>query len=63
MRLYGWGSTFVVGVGDGPKPLLASSVPDLQFDVFVVGSDSLESEVYADGGHVVLVELVVCESE
>jgi len=59
VRLCGVGSTFVVGVSDGAKPLLAGSVPDLEFDVFVVRVDGLEPKIHANGGHVVLVKLVV----
>ena len=55
--------TFVIGVGYGSESLLACGVPYLQFDVFVVGSHRFEPEIHADGGHVILVELVVRESE
>lgn len=40
----------IVGTGDGSKPLLSSCVPDLEFDIFVINLDGLESEVDADGG-------------
>lgn len=63
MHLYSVSSTFVVGICNGPESLLAGSVPDLQFDVFAVRVDSFESEVYSDGGHIVFVELVVCEPQ
>jgi hypothetical protein len=63
VHLHGEYGTFVVGICDGSEPLLSCGVPDLKFNVFVVGGDSFESEVDADGGHVVFVELVVCESE
>ena len=56
-------NTFVVGVGNGSESLLAGGVPDLQFDVFVIGVDGFEAEINTDGGHVVFVELVVGETE
>ena len=56
-------NTFVVGVGDGSEPLLSCSIPNLQFDVFIVGVDSLESEINANCGHVVLIELIISKSE
>lgn len=63
MRLDGEGVTLVVGIGDGAEAFLACRVPDLQFDVLVVAGDCLEAEVHSDGRHVVLVELVVGESQ
>jgi hypothetical protein len=35
----------------------------LKFDIFAVGGDSFESEINSNGGHVVLIELVVGESK
>ena len=55
--------TFIVGVGDSSEPLLTGCIPDLQFDIFVIGFDSFESEINTDSGHIVLVELVVGEPE
>jgi hypothetical protein len=63
VRLRGGRGTLVVGVGDGPEAFLPGSVPDLQLDVLVIGGHRFESEVHPDGGHVVLVELVVCEPQ
>jgi len=57
------GVTFVVSIGDGPEPLLAGSIPDLELDILAVGVDCLEPEIYSDGGHVVFIELVVSEPE
>lgn len=55
--------TFVVGISDGPESLLASSIPNLKLHSFVIWFYSFESKVDSDGGHVVFVELVVCESQ
>ncbi len=55
--------TFVVRVGNGSESLLPGGIPDLQFDIFGVAVDSFESEIDADGGHVVFVELVIGEPE
>lgn len=54
--------TFVVGVDDGSESLLASSIPDLHFDYFLINIDWLESEIDTDGDHVVLVEVIICET-
>jgi hypothetical protein len=56
-------NTFVVGIDDGPEPFLAGSVPDLKFDNFVVDFHGFESEVNTDGDHVILIELVIGESQ
>ena len=56
-------NTFVVGIGDGSKAFLSSSIPNLQFDVPTVGVDGFESEVNTNGGHIILVELIVCEPQ
>jgi hypothetical protein len=56
--------TFVVGIGDGSEAFLPGGVPDLQFDVLaVLGLHRFEPEVHANGGHVVLGELVVRETQ
>ena len=57
------GNTFVVGIGDGSEAFLASSIPNLQFDIPAVGVDGFESEVNTNGGHIILVELIVCEPQ
>lgn len=63
MRLCNYFFTFVVGVGDGAETFLPCSVPYLEFDIFAVGGDSFEAEVDSNGGHIVFVELIVCEPE
>jgi hypothetical protein len=40
--------TTVIRSGDGPKILLASSVPDLEFDVFVLDGDRFSTKFNAD---------------
>ena len=55
--------TFVVSVGDCSKTLLTCGIPNLKFDVFVVRGNCFEAKVDSDGGHVVFVELIVCESQ
>lgn len=55
--------TFIVCIGYGPEPLLPRRIPDLQLDALLVDVQSLESEVDADGRHVVFVELVVSEPQ
>lgn len=59
MRLNRGRSTFIICVSDGAETFLSCSIPDLQFDVFAITVDCLESKVDSDSGHVVLVELVV----
>jgi hypothetical protein len=41
--------TAVVGASDGPEIFLASCIPDLQFDVFVIDGDGLGAELNSDG--------------
>ena len=55
--------TFIVGIDDGPEPLLSCSVPYLHFNYFLIDVDGLEPEVDSNGDHIVLVKVIVCESE
>lgn len=55
--------SFVVSIGDGPISLLSSCIPNLKLNLFTIMSERSESEVNSDGGHVVLVELVICEPD
>lgn len=55
--------TFIVSVDDGPKALLASSIPDLQLHYAIVNIEGLESEINSDGNHVVFIEIVVGEPQ
>ena len=50
--------TAVVTASDGAEPLLAGSVPHLQFDNFVVHLHRPDFEVESDCCHVALLELV-----
>lgn len=53
----------VVRRSDGAESLLASSVPDLQFDGLAVQVDGADFEVHTDRGNVALSVSVVCESK
>lgn len=53
----------VVGRGDGPKPLLAGRVPDLELDGLAVQIDGPNFEVHTDGADVALRVGVVCKPE
>lgn len=53
----------VVGGSDGPKPLLASRVPDLELDGLAVQVDGPNFEVHTDGADVALCVGVVRKSE
>jgi hypothetical protein len=55
--------TFIVGIDDGPKSLLASSVPYLQLHDAIVDIERFESEVDSDGDHVIFIEVIVCEAK
>ena len=54
--------TFVICISDGPISLLSSGIPNLKLDLLTVMPERAESEVDADGGDIVLVELIICES-
>ncbi len=43
---------FIIGLGDGFKALLSSSIPNLHFDFDAVDVDSFDFEVDAYGGDV-----------
>lgn len=51
--------TLIVGVSDGPIPLLPGGVPDLQLDGRFVYLKSAESEVYSYRCDVVLAEAII----
>eukprot|EP00356_Strombidium_inclinatum_P002656 CAMPEP_0170478604 /NCGR_PEP_ID=MMETSP0208-20121228/73_1 /TAXON_ID=197538 /ORGANISM="Strombidium inclinatum, Strain S3" /LENGTH=110 /DNA_ID=CAMNT_0010750893 /DNA_START=364 /DNA_END=696 /DNA_ORIENTATION=+ len=55
--------TLVVAGGDGLESLLASSIPDLELNGLAVDVDGSDLEIDTDGGHEVLVEHVVSETE
>lgn len=48
---------------DSSEPLLAGSVPDLHLDLPSVDVEHLHLEVHSDGGYVVLVEVILAESQ
>lgn len=54
-------STFIISIDNGSESLLASGVPDLQFDYFVIDIDRLESEIDPNGDHIILIELIISE--
>ena len=53
----------VVAAGDGLEALLTSGVPNLQLDGLAVDLDGTDLEVDSDGGHKVVSEDVIGESE
>ena len=52
-------NTSVVSAGDGPESLLARGVPNLQLAHLSLDLVHLEAEIDADGGQVVVDEVVV----
>lgn len=54
---------FIVCLSDGSVPFLASCIPNLQLDAFALHLNSACFEVYADSGHVVLLEALPHEGE
>ena len=54
--------TFIVCVNDGTESFLSCCIPDLHFDYFLIDVDGLESEVYSDCDHVILIKIIICES-
>ena len=56
------GGTPVVGLGDVSEPLLASSIPDLHFDGFVLVVDDFGFEIDSDGGGVAGVKSLIGEA-
>ncbi len=52
----------IVGLCDVLEPLLPSSIPNLQFVPFPLYCDWFDFEVYPDGGHIGLFELILAES-
>ncbi len=53
----------VIAAGDRLEALLAGGVPNLQLDGLAVNLDGADLEVDSDGGHEVVSEDIVCESE
>jgi hypothetical protein len=53
----------VLACRDGPKPLLSSSVPDLQLDRFIVQFDRFHFKIHADSGHKAASEGVISKTE
>lgn len=49
----------IIGTGNGSEPLLASSIPDLKFDIFRINLDGLEAEINSNGGKIVFRELIL----
>jgi len=62
-RLHKYFLTLIISVGDSSKSFLPSRVPNLEFNIFILASDGLESEINSDSSHVILIELVVCEPQ
>ena len=54
---------FIVGLSDGFKSFLASSVPDLQPDFFAINLDCFDLEINADGGEVRCHEVVFAKTK
>ncbi len=55
-------NTSIISAGNGAKPLLTRCIPDLQFACLPIELDHLESKVHANGGEVVINEVIVTES-
>jgi len=55
--------SFVVSIGNSPISLLSSCIPNLKLNLFTIMSERSESEVDTDGGHIVLVELIIGEPD
>ena len=62
-------SIFIISTGDGPKSLLTRSVPNLQFDSFIIKFQSstyllnvLELKINTNCGKIALLERIVCKS-
>ena len=54
-------SAFVVSWSNCSESFLAGCIPDLEFDIFLIVLDRLESEVNSDRGQVVFWEFIVGE--
>ena len=55
--------TFIVGIDNSSKSLLACSIPNLKFDDFIIDINWLESEIDANGNHIIFIELIICKPE
>ena len=55
-------SSLVVGGSDGLEALLASSIPDLEFNLLSININGLDFEIDSDGGHEVICEGIVRET-
>lgn len=55
--------TSIIRTCYGPEPLLACSVPNLQFAYFVINVEHFESEVHTYCCEVILDEVVITESQ
>jgi len=56
-------NTSIISAGNGAKPLLARSVPDLQFACLPIQFNHLESKVDTNGREVVINKIIVTESD
>lgn len=55
--------TFVVGLGNSPESLLTGSVPQLQPYPLVTNSQCFDLKIHAYGCHIVIIEVLIAESE
>ena len=62
-------SIFIISTSNGPKSFLTSSVPNLQFDSFIIKFQSstyllgvLKLKINTNGGKIALLERIVCKS-
>jgi hypothetical protein len=53
----------IIGTGNGSKSLLASSIPDLKLDAFVIDGECFEPKVNSDGSEIMLRELILYEPD
>jgi len=51
--------TFIVGLSDGSKPLLACSVPYLKLDSLIGQFNSFDPKIYSNRGHMTRWKLIV----
>ena len=52
----------IVAAGDGLEALLAGCIPDLELADLLVDVDGADLEVYTDGWHEILLELIILKS-
>ena len=55
--------TFVIGISNSSKAFLTSSIPNLKFNVSAIRINSFKSKVNTNSCHVILIKLIICESE